>query len=56
MSNRGRHRKTSKNKKPAFDTLKISVYNELKKCIEQYYFSNNDTMSWQIVEDIKKKN
>lgn len=57
MSNRGRHRKSFKNKKPAFNTLSISVYNEIKKCVEQYYFSNNsDTISWQIVEDIKKKN
>lgn len=57
MSNRGRHRKSSKNKKPAFNTLSINVYNEIKKCVEQYYFSNNNAaMSWQIVEDIKKKN
>lgn len=56
MSNRGRHRKSFKNKKPAFNTL-INVYNEIKKCVEQYYFSNNnDTIPWQIVEDIKKKN
>lgn len=57
MSNRGRHRKSSKNKKLAFNTLSISVYNEIKKCVEQYYFSNNsNTMSWRIEEDIKKKN
>lgn len=55
--NRGRHRKSNKNKKSSFDTLTINVYNKIKKCFEQYYFSNNnDTMSWQIVEDIKKKN
>lgn len=55
MSNRGRHRKSSKNKKPTFNTLSISVYNEIKKCVEQYYFSNNNgMMSWQIVEDISK--
>lgn len=55
MSNRGRHRKSSKNKRSVFTTLKISVYNEIKKCVEQYYFSkNNATMSWRIVEDISK--
>ena len=55
MSNRGRHRKSSKNKKSAFNPLTISVYNEIKKCIEHYYFSNNnDMISWQIVDDISK--
>lgn len=55
MSNRGRHRKSSKNKKSAFNTLSISVYNEIKKQFEKYYFSNNNgMMSWQIVEDISK--
>ena len=53
MSNRGRHRKSYKNKKPTFNTLSISVYNEIKKQFEKYYFSN-DTMPWQIVEDISK--
>lgn len=55
MSNRGRHRKSSKNKKSAFNTLSISVYNEIKKYVEQYYYSNNNGItSWQIVEDISK--
>lgn len=55
MSNRGRHRKSNKNKKSKFDSLTISVYNEIKKQFEKYYFSNNDSMmSWQIVDDISK--
>lgn len=55
MSNRGRHKKSPKNKKQTFNPLTISVYNEIKKCIEHYYFSNNNgMMSWQIVDDISK--
>ena len=55
MSNRGRHRKSPKNKKPTFNTLSINVYNEIKKQFEKYYFSNNNSMmSWQIVDDISK--
>lgn len=55
MSNRGRHRKSPKNKKSTFDSSTIHVYNEIKKRFEKYYFSNNNgMMSWQIVEDISK--
>lgn len=55
MSNRGRHRKSPKNKKQTFNKLSISVYNEIKKQFEKYYFSNNNgMMSWQIVDDISK--
>lgn len=55
MSNRGRHKKSPKNKKQTFNTLSINVYNEIKKCVEQYYYSNNnDIISWQIVDDISK--
>lgn len=55
MSNRGRHKKSSKNKKPTFNRISINVYNEIKKCIEHYYFSNNNgIISWQIVDDISK--
>lgn len=55
MSNRGRHRKSLKNKKQTFNPLTISVYNKIKKQFEKYYFSNNNgMMSWQIVEDINK--
>lgn len=55
MSNHGRHRKSPKNRKPTFNKLSISVYNEIKKQFEKYYFSNNNSMmSWQIVDDISK--
>ena len=54
--NRGRHRKKSKNEKPMFNRLTINMYNEIKKCIETYYLSNDAGMPWRIVEDIKNQN
>ena len=56
MGNRGRHKKKSKNEKPMFNRLTINMYNEIKKCIETYYLSNDAGMPWRIVEDIKNQN